>query len=369
MKKGISIHIGLNTIDPKHYGSDGRLKNPENDARAMSRLAEGLGFAATTILTKEATTTRVQTELFNASKKIGAGDTLLVTFAGHGAQVEDLNKEEEDKYDETWVLYDRMFLDDEIHNAWSKFEPGVRIIVLSDSCHSGTVVRMINFDSITKANKDQVFRCLNPIVATKAFEKHIVAYTAAKSVVPRGIEEGIKASVLLISGCQDDQLSSDGIDNGLFTSKLLRSWANGTFSGTYKGFHSRITSQMPSNQTPNYLFIGNRNDAFEAEKPFTIESSRGVNGTDAEKIYNGSNGHGRKISWELEVNEDLIFELSSEDLESNIRSLCGDLMIESFNKFKELSSQLSLPRGGEISGGCSTGDKGWSCEVKGSIRF
>jgi hypothetical protein len=34
----------------------------------------------------------------------------------------------------------------------------------------------------------------------------------------------IKAPVLLISGCQDNQYSADGAFNGLFTSQLLTVW-------------------------------------------------------------------------------------------------------------------------------------------------
>ena len=45
--------------------------------------------------------------------------------------------------EETWVLYDRQLVDDELYKIWSKFKPGVRILVLSDSCHNGTVTRDI----------------------------------------------------------------------------------------------------------------------------------------------------------------------------------------------------------------------------------
>ena len=49
--------------------------------------------------------------------------------------------DEADKQDETWCLYDGQLIDDELYFELSKFAPGVRILVLSDSCHSGTVVR------------------------------------------------------------------------------------------------------------------------------------------------------------------------------------------------------------------------------------
>ena len=66
----------------------------------------------------------------------------LLTYSGHGSQVPDKNGDEtEDGYDETWVLYDRQLVDDELYALWSKFAAGVRIVVLSDSCHSGTAIR------------------------------------------------------------------------------------------------------------------------------------------------------------------------------------------------------------------------------------
>ncbi len=45
--------------------------------------------------------------------------------------------------DETWVCYDRQLVDDELYELWGKFKSGVRILALSDSCHSGTVTRKI----------------------------------------------------------------------------------------------------------------------------------------------------------------------------------------------------------------------------------
>ncbi len=42
-----------------------------------------------------------------------------------------------------------------------------------------------------------------------------------------------KASILLISGCQDNQLSADGEVNGLFTGELLRGGPRTGTSGHY----------------------------------------------------------------------------------------------------------------------------------------
>ena len=80
----------------------------------------------------------------------------------------------------------------------------------------------------------------------------------------------IPASVLLISGCQDNQESSDGDFNGLFTAKLLRVWNEGKFKGDYKLFHKKILRLMPPDQSPNYYRVGRALPAFEKQQPFTV---------------------------------------------------------------------------------------------------
>ena len=39
------------------------------------------------------------------------------------------------------MLYDRQLIDDELYQLWSAFTAKVRIVMLSDSCHSGTVAK------------------------------------------------------------------------------------------------------------------------------------------------------------------------------------------------------------------------------------
>ena len=86
----------------------------------------------------------------------------------------------------------------------------------------------------------------------------------------KNAQDKVKASVLLISGCQDNQLSSDGDFNGLFTSQLLKVWKNGVFKGDYRKFHKEITNRMPPDQTPKYFRAGKINPQFESQSPFTV---------------------------------------------------------------------------------------------------
>ena len=72
----------------------------------------------------------------SAAKSLRAGDLFFLTFSGHGGQVPDVTGDEADKQDETWCLYDGQLIDDELYFELSRFAAGVRILVLSDSCHS-----------------------------------------------------------------------------------------------------------------------------------------------------------------------------------------------------------------------------------------
>jgi hypothetical protein len=85
-----------------------------------------------------------------------------------------------------------------------------------------------------------------------------------------GEKVAVNASILLISGCQDNQLSADGDRNGLFTETLLKVWKKGQFTGTYGAFHRAIASKMPPWQSPNFFRTGVKDARYEAQQPLSI---------------------------------------------------------------------------------------------------
>lgn len=268
MRKGISLHIGLNRVDPKQYaGWSGDLAGCEFDANDMIALARKQGFKPTArLLTKEATSAAVVGAISEAAKRLAGGDIFFLSYSGHGGQVKDTNGDETDGYDETWVLYDRMLLDDELYALWTRFKKGVRIVVLSDSCHSGTVLRAA--PPCIDGRPAQRFMLRE--VGMRVYRAHKRLYDGLQRNTPPSEATSVNASVLLISGCMDNQTSSDGDRNGLFTQTLKQVWNGGTFKGTYRTFRNRIVAAMPDMQTPNYYLAGSANPSFEAEKPFSI---------------------------------------------------------------------------------------------------
>jgi hypothetical protein len=273
MPKGMAVCIGLNAVDPRHYqGWDGKLVACEADAQDMASIGKAGGYAVTSLLTKKATRDTVTRALKSAAAKLAAGDILFLTYSGHGGQVPDKNGDEDDGTDETWCLYDGELIDDELYAIFARFRKGVRIFVLSDSCHSGTVTRAAYLANAGAAPADGVrYRFMPPEVAMRVYRANQAFYDkiAEKSADSRDKAE-IAAAVILISGCQDNQTSQDGAFNGLFTGQLLKVWNGGKFKGAYPRFQAAILAAMPPTQSPNYYVVGAANKKFEGQRPFTI---------------------------------------------------------------------------------------------------
>ena len=294
--RGLSIHVGLNAVDPKHYaGWSGDLMACEFDANDMAALARAQQIKPTVLLTKRATRANVLKAVRAATKALGSGDLMFITYSGHGGQIPDVSGDEPDKKDETWCLYDGELIDDEVFTELAGFAEGVRIIVLSDSCHSGSVVRAAPPDLTAGGGRSKM---MPPAVAMRTYTQNQKFYDGLQRKVAAaadgsrdgdpdaalaqlhatgstrltGIAGQVTASVILISGCQDNQTSMDGDHNGAFTEQLLRVWDGGRFDpehGTYVNFHAIIKAGMPATQTPNLFTLG-AVAAFAQQRPFTV---------------------------------------------------------------------------------------------------
>ena len=277
MAKGMAVTLGLNAVDPKHYGGwSGELNACEADAEDMAAIAKSAGFSTSTHLTKKATRPLVMKAVRSAARALKAGDIFMLSYSGHGGQLPDKNNDEPDGMDETWCLYDGELVDDELYAMYGQFAQGVRILVFSDSCHSGTVTKLAYYHGTTGARATPVggevrFRAMPPDVALRTYRKNQAFYDKILTErIPKDSQADPKATILLLSGCQDNQLSQDGAFNGLFTSQLLKVWKNGLFKGSYRGFHRAIVGRMPPDQTPNYFVVGRPNPSFLAQRPFSI---------------------------------------------------------------------------------------------------
>jgi hypothetical protein len=249
---------------------------------------------ATTLITKKATRAATLAAMRDAAKTLAKGDFFFLTYSGHGGQVPDVNGDEADKKDETWCLYDGQLIDDELYFELSRFADGVRVLVLSDSCHSGTVTRDLpqTVAIVPTAQPPQRPKLMPRSVALRTYRDNQAFYDALQRDVAKAWGRGLadpdtalanvaatgrlagmvtkfRPAVILISGCQDNQTSMDGDHNGAFTEQVLAVWNNGRFSGGYAQFHARVRSRLPPTQSPNLFTLGAAG-RFAAQQPFTV---------------------------------------------------------------------------------------------------
>jgi metacaspase-1 len=261
-----SLHIGLNFVDPKQYGGwDGALNGCVNDATAMRGVAVSRGFEPQMLLDGDATTEALRSHLDAAAAELDEDDFLFLTYSGHGGQVPDQSGDEPDGYDETWCLYDSQLVDDALYGALCTFARGVRIFIMSDSCHSETVSRAPVILSRDQRREEMVqgpspsAKQAPREITVAEFNANQVAYTAqAKWWERRSMPPDTPAKVVLISGCSDDETSADGPVNGAFTEAFLQVWGAGNYRKDYSDLRDDVVSAISSvsDQTPGIFSYG-----------------------------------------------------------------------------------------------------------------
>lgn len=290
---GLSLHIGINTIDSNHYASAGLaapgLDGCENDALAMQAIFEREGYQSTLLLSAQATREAVSEAIQKAAQTLKAGDIFVLTYSGHGFYLPELESDllhhdEDDNRDETWVLYNGMIIDDELYELWGLFEEGVRVVVLSDSCNSGTVTRNLNLLDEDLNERSQIMqnigaksRLLDRHIGQRTINNNRDFYAQLRENLASRKVPLLRATVRLISGCQDDQQSYETGPpyRGLFSSVFETVWDKGAFEGTYDHLVQAIIglgSELQWAQLPNHTLIGPKLSFFEQEKAFLIRS-------------------------------------------------------------------------------------------------
>lgn len=223
-KKGISLHIGVNKLDPDGYkywkknsdqlhGWDGKLGGCEFDAQAYAEIAKSQGYEVVTpLLTEKATVANVTAAIKEAAETLVAGDIFFITFAGHGGQIPDTDGDEAlnsdnpfvvDAMDETWCLHDRHFIDDEKHVLYLDFKPGVRIVEVNDSCHSGGMDRGLDDEPIEAAPyRGQPGGLVHPCYHARKPE-----YVEIQNKHKARATEKCQAHFIHLAACQADELA------------------------------------------------------------------------------------------------------------------------------------------------------------------
>lgn len=245
MRKLNAILVGLENVNPDfYYGWDGYCSGCELDVDNIHAILKPLGYSIQILKTSEATGSSILQALDNAASTLNTGDTLVFFYSGHGGQQPDLNGDELDGQDETLIAYDGQIIDDQLDPIWLKFRSGVRIVMLSDSCNSGTNYRM----------------------------QRNIAHSTPLKPMNQKIAQGMQAQMIHMGGCEDARSSFGSKNGGVFTSALCKVWNQGAFKGNYKDFLTAISREVQAEearQIPQYNEYGPVTDSLRQQIPFS----------------------------------------------------------------------------------------------------
>jgi hypothetical protein len=250
-----ALCIGIN--DYPGTGSD--LSGCVNDANDWAKVFTQRGFTVQKLLNKHATGAAIRDAIRETVDGAKSGDLVVIQYSGHGSYVPDMNGDEPDGTDECLCPYDIKrkgpITDDELFDLFIRRERGVKVVMVSDSCHSGSVARfaMASARSNGHGNGHRV-RFLAP-----------AAFLSKRKLAQLGARRAVRASSppgryggLLVAGCQDKEFSYDaefrGRANGAFTHMALQALRNLPGSATYRAWFGSIRKTLPSQeypQTPN----------------------------------------------------------------------------------------------------------------------
>ncbi len=250
MRQRYALCVGIN----EYPGEGNDLAGCVNDALDWAELLKERGYTPLAILDSAATKVAILSTLRAMLELARRGDRVVFTFSGHGTWIPDIDGDEKDGRDEALCPYDfasGVITDDELHDVLQQRRLGVRVTILSDSCHSGTVARGL-YDSRTDAKA----RYLPPaqfLRGTMLSEAHAVQGMRAKSVS--------RAGAILVSGCADLEYSYDahfdGRANGAFTRSAIDTLRYfGTMPVTYRKWHEAIRTALPSTSYPQSPQLG-----------------------------------------------------------------------------------------------------------------
>lgn len=185
IKKRKAILIGIN-----YYGTSYQLSGCITDVQSLNdKFGSLYDIEIITDLTNKKPIKSVILSEFSALlESANSGDTVLFAFSGHGSCTTDLNHDEIDGQDEMIISCDsRSVIDDDFKTIIrQKLKTGATLVALFDSCHSGSILDL-----------------------KYSYPSYTVSVSSSLDMMDTA------GTVILISGCLDDQLSAEAsIDGG-----------------------------------------------------------------------------------------------------------------------------------------------------------
>ncbi|MEO0692186.1 MAG: caspase family protein [Pseudomonadota bacterium] len=345
--------IGIDNYD---HISD--LDGAVNDALDIADALTGIGAEVTVLLNHDASRDAILSNWRSLADKVGPGDRLVVSYAGHGSnEPEHYPGNEDDGRDETLILSGfspygadagERIRDDEIAELIA-LTPDTQIIIVADACHSGTLSRNVRpilgyrYVSPTEMENDPL---PPPPPATPASDgrEDVALFLAAvddANKVPEFLIDGKPRGALSYSFASGIRGGADADGNGDITKAEIEEYVRRKVRDVSQGIQTPQVS--PSGRVDSVLFaLGSGDtpqtvpviipgpgddlptttaqpgDAFDALPPIVLAHDGGA---PAEALLRDLDGV-RLI--DAPANADLVLSLR----DGTIRSMVGDVIRE-----------------------------------------
>ena len=239
-----ALCVGINDYP---FGDANDLRGCVNDASDWSNLLrKHFDFAdIQQLLNADATKENIIKGLKDLLVGAQAGDVLVFTNASHGTYLADTDGDEP-KFDEALCPYDsdsNLLIDDELRELFLNVPDGVRLTVISDSCHSGSVTR-VAVKEYRRSRQLSPAILKQPVLSPDQMR-------AARKATEKFPESGMNE--ILLSGCKSNQTSADAyIANdyhGAMSYYAIKAITDAGYKLTYAELHDAL---LPLLEDENY---------------------------------------------------------------------------------------------------------------------
>lgn len=261
----VSLHFGVIHFDVSYYGEGNDLSGCENDAKFSQQIAMENGFETHLFLSKSATYKNYIEQMKKFATELVSGDTFMFYGSFHGTFKEYYDGNVEKRYT-ALCLHDKIVWDQETKELLTQFKEGVKVIWITDCCHSRD-----NF-------KGGIFMPLEGLKSNVKFFNFddIKKETLAVEKIEDINHNEIKCSIIAFSSSTEFQVSYDLkslIDKrpmGLFTAsleKVLSNPANKELS--YFDLFKKVLEQVKKSkypQTPKMQVVNGQKNRIQYHK-------------------------------------------------------------------------------------------------------
>ncbi|MBL8445234.1 MAG: caspase family protein [Zoogloeaceae bacterium] len=221
-----------------------------NDAHDWADELGARAYTVDMLLDSEATHGAMTDALLRLIDEAVRGDSIVITYSGHGTWVPDSSGDEPDGRDEGLCPWDigsaGPVLDDDIRAIFGRRAAGVRILLIADCCHSGTVSKGDDGDLDPGASRARFLPPEEWMLATE-----LPALSARPPLLVSGLRR--TGGDLLLAACRDSEYAWDssfgGRSNGAFTHYALKTLRERK-PATYAAWFKAIGSHLPTNRLP-----------------------------------------------------------------------------------------------------------------------